>query len=52
MLNTGDEDKIGHAAKLIVNMIVMSHKFDNELSHEKGVGKVFDTVRDCPLSLM
>ena len=28
----------------LAEMIYCSHKFDNELSHERGIGKVFDTI--------
>ena len=28
----------------LAEMIYCSQKFDNELSHERGIGKVFDTI--------
>ena len=31
-------------ATRLADMILVSHKFDNELSHERGIGKVFDTL--------
>ena len=31
-------------ATRLAEMILVSHKFDNELSHERGIGKVFDTL--------
>ena len=31
-------------ARLLVQMIVVSHRFDNELMNGKGVGNIFDKV--------
>ena len=32
-------------ARLLIDMIVISYRFDNELSRERGIGKIFDAVR-------
>ncbi len=32
-------------ARLLVDMIVVSYRFDNELSRDRGIGKIFDSVR-------
>lgn len=50
LIVTEDEEKLDHAARLVTDMIIMSHRFDNELSHKKGIGKVFDQV-SVPLIL-
>ena len=39
------EEKYEKATLLLLDMIIMSDRFDNELTSEKGVGKVFDKVR-------
>ena len=44
MIVTEDEEKLEVAARLVTDMIIMSHRFDNELSCKKGIGKVFDQV--------
>lgn len=44
MLVTGETEKICTAAQLIIDMVIVSHRFDNELSETRGIGKVFDTV--------
>ena len=44
LIVTEDEEKLDKAARLVTDMIIMSHRFDNELSHKKGIGKVFDQV--------
>ena len=38
-------EKYEKATLLLLDMIIMSDRFDNELTSEKGVGKVFDKVR-------
>jgi len=40
----GTESGLEEVATRLAEMILMSHKFDNELSHERGIGKVFDTL--------
>ena len=35
---------INHVAGLLVDMIRVSHRFENYLSHEKGIGKIFDQI--------
>ena len=39
------KEKYEKATLLLLDMIIMSDRFDNELTSEKGVGKVFDKVR-------
>ena len=38
------ESGVEAVASRLADMILVSHKFDNELSHERGIGKVFDTL--------
>ena len=35
-------------AFLLVDMIRVSHRFENYLNHEKGIGKIFDQILDYP----
>lgn len=44
MILDGEDCELEKAATLIIDMIVMSNRFDNELSSEKGVGRVFDKL--------
>lgn len=44
MINDGEEDQLTRAAKMVVDMIIMSHRFDNELTGDKGVGRVFNKL--------
>ncbi len=44
MILDGEDAELSRAAKLIVDMIIMSHRFDNDLSSDKGVGRVFDKL--------
>jgi len=44
MILNGDEYEQEKAANLVHDMIIMSDRFDNELTSEKGVGKVFDKL--------
>ncbi len=37
-------------ARLLIDMIVISYRFDNELSRERGIGKIFDAVRPQDLA--
>ena len=39
-----DESGLKAVATRLADMILVSHKFDNELSHERGIGKVFDAL--------
>jgi len=39
-----DDDALREVARLIFDMMVMSQRFENELSSEKGIGKIFDLV--------
>ena len=38
------KEKYEKATLLLLDMIIMSDRFDNELTSEKGVGKVFDKL--------
>ena len=37
-----------HVAVLLFDMIRVSHRFENYLSHEKGIGKIFDQILEYP----
>ena len=39
---------VDHVAGLLVDMIRVSHRFENYLSHEKGIGKIFDEILEYP----
>lgn len=44
MITSGESDQLLKAASLVGDMIVMAHRFENELTSEKGIGRVFDQV--------
>ena len=41
-------DPLDHVAGLLVDMIRVSHRFENFLCHEKGIGKIFDQILEYP----
>merc|ERR1711994_426336 len=43
-LKTGKEEQIKQAGSILVDMVVISHKFDNTIEPDKGIGKVFDII--------
>lgn len=47
-LDTGKEVKVKQAASILVDMIIISHKFDNNIEADKGIGKVFDIISNYP----
>ena len=46
LINTADDEKLNKAARLVTDMIIMSYRFDNQLSNKRGIGKVFEKVRN------
>jgi len=49
-LKTGKEEQIKQAGSILVDMVVISHKFDNTIEPDKGIGKVFDIISAYPKS--
>ena len=46
--STGAGSSLDHVAGLLVDMIRVSHRFENFLCHEKGIGKIFDQILEYP----
>lgn len=44
MIETEEDDRINKAAILVTDMIIMSHRFQNEFSSDKGIGKVMEKL--------
>lgn len=44
MINDEEDDQLEKGAKMVIDMIIMSHRFQNELTGEKGIGKVFNKL--------
>jgi len=40
----GNNEAVQIVAKHLVDMIIMSYRFDNDLVPERGIGKIFDAV--------
>lgn len=43
-LDNGKEDQLKQAGKVLVDMVIISHKFDNTIESDRGIGKVFDII--------
>ena len=48
LIHPGGGCPICNVAVLLVDMIRVSHRFENYLSHEKGIGKIFDQILEYP----
>ena len=46
--SSGTGLSLDHVAGLLVDMIRVSHRFENFLCHEKGIGKIFDQILEYP----
>ena len=44
MIETEEDDQIYKAANLVTDMIIMSHRFANEYTSDKGIGKVLEKL--------
>jgi len=44
MIETEEDVQINKAAVLVTDMIIMSHRFENEFSSDKGIGKVLEKL--------
>ena len=49
-LNRRTEAMFLEVGRLLVDMIIISHRFDNELSANRGIGKIFNKVCEYPSS--
>jgi len=47
-LDKCQEDQVKHAGKVLVDMVIISHKFDNDIEADRGIGKVFDVIAQYP----
>lgn len=47
-LDSGKEDQIKEAGRILVDMVIISHKFDNSIESDRGIGKVFDIIGKYP----
>lgn len=43
-IDSGSKQEVQLVGKLLIDMILVSHKFNNELAASKGIGKVFHLV--------
>jgi len=49
-LESGKENQVKQAAAILVDMVIISHKFDNNIESDRGIGKVFDLISSYPKS--
>lgn len=45
-LDTEEEDQFAEVARLLIDMIKVSYRFDNDLCEGRGIGKILDLVND------
>jgi len=49
-LRSGKQDQVKQAGSILVDMVIISHKFDNTIETDRGIGKVFDIISAFPKS--